>query len=270
MGGNLRVNTANVTVRNSILQKGGKHGIFNSGGSPEDTFGLTVENTVIANNLGGAIVCDDESCNQTFSGLSGTGNGVNAIELRAVQNGDVIWPKLAFPYLIPDASGVAADSTMVIEAGVEVLMAKNATFDVNGSLYAVGTPQEPVIFTGTTQEPGWWGGLFVRPQGLLELRYCDVGYGGGSESDVIDIDMIMLSTNNALVSNCRLHHSATNAIRTITNVTPFIAYNRIEENVRGVVNDNSGPAPLTIDARNNWWGAASGPTHAIKSHWYGQ
>jgi hypothetical protein len=98
---------------------------------------------------------------------------------------------------------------------------------------------------------------------VLELRYCDVGYGGvlGAPTEAAQA-LVQITSNAAFISNCHLHHSAGAAIRTLTNVVPVIVNNRIENNAAGLINDNGTRFPLTVDARNNWWGDPSGPTHS--------
>jgi hypothetical protein len=254
--GNLSVNTANVTVRNSVIQNGGQHGVYNSGGSPDDDFAVLIEDTSILNHAASALVCDDESCKQTLSNLTATGNALNYIVIRHSQNGDVVWTKTDLPYFIEGNAGIDRDGTMIIEPGVQVLMGEETTFNVYGKLYAVGTVEEPILFTGTTEQPGWWDSLWVHGEGLLELRHCNVGYGGSSMGGMIEI-----ASNSAFVNNCQIHHSAGAGINLFTNVTPIISRNMIENNAAGLTNNNGTANPLTVDARLNWWGAASGPAH---------
>jgi hypothetical protein len=254
---NLNVGSALVTVRNSIIRNGIRHGIYNSGGSPDEPTSLTVENTTISGNGGTAIVCDDESCNQTLTNITATGNGTDAMRQEGSLSGNVVWTVSGLPYLVEGNSGINTDSTMIIDPGVQILMAEGASFNVNGALYAVGTPEQPIIFTGTQQQPGWWDGIWAHGEALLELRYCDVGYGGASNQGLVQI-----ATNSAFVSNCKIHHSADAGVRVFTNVAPVITRNLIESNVMGLVNDNGTANPLTVDARSNWWGDASGPAHS--------
>jgi hypothetical protein len=259
---NLYVGSSNATIRNSTIRNGGMHGIYNSGGSPGESYALVVENTRIENNAGTAIVCDDESCNQSFSNISVTGNGLDAIVQSGSMAGNVRWNDVGVPYVIEGFFSIPEDSTLVIEPGVEVLMGKEATFNVYGSLSAVGTPEEPILFTGTQQEPGWWKSLWVHGGGLLELSYCDVSYGGVlGGPNLAAYGLVQIASNTAFISKCQLHHSAGAAIRTFTNVTPVILNNRIENNAAGLINDNGTRFPLTVDARHNWWGDPSGPTH---------
>jgi uncharacterized repeat protein (TIGR01451 family) len=257
LGGNLMVSMANVTVRNSIISNGGSHGIYNSGGAPTEPTSLLVEETTIIDNAGNAIVCDDESCNQTLNNLVATGNALDAIVQRSRLSGNGIWNKNGLPYVVEESSGINANGSLVIEPGVEVRMSEDTSFDVRGALHVMGTFEQPVIFTGTQEEPGWWEGISVSSAGFLELHFCEVGYGGAP-----NIAMVQMATSNVFISHCRLHHSAEAAVRTITDANPNITLNRFEENGAGVINGNGGITPVTVDARNNWWGSPSGPAHA--------
>jgi uncharacterized repeat protein (TIGR01451 family) len=268
---NLVVGSSLVTVTNSIIRNGGSSGIYNSGGAPGEPLSLLVQNTQITGNGGRAFFCDDESCNQKLSALTISGNGVNAIVQRGSMIGDRVWNNLGIPYLVEQASGIGIDSKLVVEPGVTVLFDQDARFSVDGVLLAVGTPTQPITFTGSKQQTGWWQGIYVSspsedPQhpesGIAELSYCDIGYGGTTS-----FGMVQLASNTAFISNCRIHHSAGSGIETLTNVAPIITHNRFEENpTYGLENSNGTRFPLTVDARDNWWGDPSGPQHATNAN----
>lgn len=145
---------------------------------------------------------------------------------------------------------------MVIEPGVEIRMGEEARFNVNGALQAIGTAATPFACANASRS-GLVSRFWDNTDGSMELRYCDVGYGGKA-----DVGMLQLSSSSVFVSNCKLHHSAAAAVVTLTNVTPIVSFNQIEQNVAGLINGNGTAFPLTVDTRYNWWGSTTWPAHA--------
>ncbi len=254
---NLNVSAANVTVTNTTLRHSNGHGILNDGGSPDQPFVVTIADSTIADNVGDAVTCMDESCNMTLTNLTVTGNGRNGYVQRTAVSGDTLWRNMGLPYFVEGQGGVADGGTLTIEPGVEIRMEQDAIFYVNGALYANGTAAQPITFTGTQAQPGWWQRIQVDNDGVAELKYCDISYGGKTVNDLI-VGQVQLASSAVVMSECRIHHSGSAGISVSGGAQPILLYNRIEENVHGLAANFS----LTqVDARNNWWGNASGPTH---------
>jgi parallel beta-helix repeat protein len=265
-GGNLIVSTANVTVTNTTLRNSSTYGVYNEGGAPDEQFAVSISNSTITGNAKGAVVCTDESCNMSLNNLSVTGNGQDGIIYRSYVFGSNIWRNMGLPYIIEGQGGVGDDSTLTIEPGVEVRMAQESSFSVNGVLSAVGTAQQPVIFTGTTKQAGWWQGIRIDNGGVAELRFCDVGY-GGNWGAVDNSAMLMTQSSSLVLANCRIHDSSSAGIMVVAGAKPNIRNNRIENNLIGL----NAVFPLEqVDARFNWWGHASGPKHDSNPNGQGQ
>lgn len=254
----LMVSSAAVTVTNSILRNGGKHGIVDQGGAPDEGHTLSVADSAILNNGGAALVTDDESANPLLQNLTASGNGSNAIEQRTIAlTGSHLWENVGLPYLVQKHISIN-QGALVIEPGVEVRFGAEGGIAVtSGVLQAAGLPSLPITFTGVTKEPGAWGYLSLAPNaGVMSLRYCNIGYGGGNGRP----GMVATGSNTLFLSECRLHHSATAAIHVSAgDKTPIIFGNRIENNAQGIVRTGQGP---DVDARLNWWGDQTGPFHA--------
>ena len=255
---NLVVSSAAVTVTNAILRNGGRHGVADHGGAPGEGHTLRIADSAILNNGGAALVTDDESANPTLQNLTVSGNGSNAIEQRTtVLTGNHLWENVGMPYLVQKHISIY-QGALIIEPGVEVRFGAEGGISVDGgALQAAGLPSLPITFTGVTAEPGSWGHLALAPNaGVMSLRYCNIGYGGGDGRQ----GMVETGSNTLFVSECHLHHSATAAIHiSAGDKTPVIVGNRIEENAQGIVRTGQG---ADVDARFNWWGDMTGPFHA--------
>ncbi len=68
----------------------------------------------------------------------------------------------AVDYLVDCVIDVTANLT--IEPGVVIQVAENGGIGVydNGSITAVGTSTEPILFSGTTHTQGWWRGVHIE------------------------------------------------------------------------------------------------------------
>ncbi len=262
--GNLTIASATVTVTNSMIRYGGSHGIVDHGGTPGAGHSLRVDHTSILSNMGAALLGDDESANPGLSDLTINGNGTNAIVQRGGLRGVHVWENVGVPYVVENASGINSGGSLTIEPGVEVRFAQDAGFNAAGNLFAVGTPTQPITFTGTQAQPGWWQGIdnahFQQSSmSVVDLGYCDIGYAGDANLERAQVE---ISSSTVFIQNCRIHDSASAAIHVRGNVQPLIAYNRIENNAVGLKHFQVGSNTVNVDARNNWWGDASGPTHA--------
>ncbi len=135
------------------------------------------------------------------------------------------------------------------------------------SLYALGTAQKPIVFTGNTQTPGWWEGIYTKQRATMTLRYCEVGYGGGNSTGSLLIRWGWPNTGVPVadIQNCEIHHSSRKGVHfdfgNYSPVTspPIFRSNNLHDNAEeAVANWNAPP----LDARNNYWGDPTGPFHA--------
>lgn len=94
---------------------------------------------------------------------------------------DTVWEARNAPYLIDGALYVEG-ATFVPAPGVQIVFAEGSGMVVSegGTLYALGTAQYPVVFTGKEPVAGYWDSLVftdASPNSRLEHTY--VSYGGG-------------------------------------------------------------------------------------------
>ncbi|CAB1056621.1 Cytochrome c551/c552 [Olavius sp. associated proteobacterium Delta 1] len=129
--------------------------------------------------------------------------------------GDVsgMWTAAGSPYLIEGDITVPAGQTLVIEPGVQVHFQGLYTLTVNGTLQAVGTESELILFTGIQATAHWHGIYFIDAPDGSQLTHVIVE---NSSRDGIFIDnaspLISYSTIRAngyggiymLSSNARL------------------------------------------------------------------
>ena len=186
-------------------------------------------------------------------------------------------------YLLSDDVTVESGVTLTVSAGATVMGADNQQLQVRGHLQAVGSADQPILFTSeSNNDVNQWDGIFFNGGGG-HLRYTTVRYGGdnfgGNRRGNIYVANIQVG-KQIIIEHSTIHHSGSrglyvgddrvtiscttlsdNAGDGITvgrNDSPVVSvsnssiYNNHRE---GLNNDNS----AQVDARNNWWGDASGP-----------
>lgn len=96
---------------------------------------------------------------------------------------DTTWSLAGSPYEVQFDTQVFPGATLIVEPGVEVRFAQQAMLDVRGKILATGTISNPILFTGSTQTPGWWDGIHISgatgaPNVGSVLEYVTIEYGG--------------------------------------------------------------------------------------------
>lgn len=170
---------------------------------------------------------------------------------------DTVWTLAGSPYQIVFASSgflVETGVVLTVEPGVEVQFSPNASLIVEGTLKAIGTTAQPILFTGVDKTPGSW--LFLVIQGDLEAR------NQGSVLRHVTIEYaqwnLMLSVATAHLSDCILRNASE------VGLWGFGAGGTVVERCQIVGNGTYGLENALgglMLAANNYWGSASGPYH---------
>ncbi|MEM9388888.1 MAG: hypothetical protein AAGA02_00360 [Bacteroidota bacterium] len=97
---------------------------------------------------------------------------------------DTNWPDLG-PGIDYVVSGfLDIDANLTIDPGVLIHFEQDGGFEItsSGTLSAVGTAADSIIFTGATETPGFWRGLLFTDSdnNINEFTYCRISYGGSS------------------------------------------------------------------------------------------
>lgn len=128
---------------------------------------------------------------------------------------DTVWGPSGSPYLVTQPVAVAADASLTVLPGTEIQMGWDTQITVVGQIQMLGTKQEHVTVTGTTQVPGSWRGVKMLP-GLSQTRvplsvfdYVDFSYGGkGTDSACRDSGMVSVARHGrAVVTNSTFRHA---------------------------------------------------------------
>lgn len=174
---------ASVTINNSTI-------------SASDEFGLVIndlgeivsfENNTLEENASDAVLSNPNSL-YTFSGTNTfNGNGSNSIKIFSgdLESAGTI-PALDASGFYLINGGINILSNVQIEEGARFEVKEDIFIDVEatGSLIAIGTESENIIFTTADLAGGrYWGGIrFYSSSTLNEFDHVTVSYGGGANS----------------------------------------------------------------------------------------
>ncbi len=106
------------------------------------------------------------------------GTGETPTHLGGSITSDTTLGKSGSPYVFDNGLTVTAGATLTIEPGVRLLFPQYAGVSVNGRIVAIGTPQEPIIFSHVDPDTRWTGVMIdassdpSNPQSVF--RYCRI------------------------------------------------------------------------------------------------
>lgn len=260
----------------------------------------TLTNNGFVNNSGYAIRMDG-TCSFSASGNTASNNTFNAVGVSGAVPANTTW-QANLPYVIDGGITVNTSIILTIQPGV-VVKFRSGNLLVNGTLRTNGTAGNKIVFTSlndTTESaagqtlgrlglraiqsalaPGDWDRIeFASTSSASTLNYVVVRYGGSGSYGSVYFNGSAPSISNSIISYSRDHglYVSGSSPAIMSNVfaangnagiyatsfaNPTIQNNQIYSNTQyGILNNSNG---VTIDATNNWWGSASGPTHSSNS-----
>ncbi len=135
------------------------------------------------------------------------------------------------------AAGSPYTGTPTIEAGVVVSVEPGVRFNlskltVKGTLKAVGTAEEPIVFTGTKElTAGEWKGIVFEPgSGASVLDHVEVKYGGEKLLFNPDIGAVEVNASAPKITNSTFIGNKGYGIRMSKGGSPEIADNALHNN----------------------------------------
>ncbi|MEY7851809.1 hypothetical protein AB7C87_21700 [Natrarchaeobius sp. A-rgal3] len=102
---------------------------------------------------------------------------------------------------------LTVDATVSIEPGTILEFEEGAGLRVRGlqggQIVATGTPDEPIVFTGTQKTPGWWNGIYVWGSESHDnrLEHVVVEYGGRESDGTVHLRGSRLPITNSTLAH---------------------------------------------------------------------
>jgi len=230
------LNTAELTLTNSILRHSSNHGLRIAGSNPVLTTNSFLSNT-------GAAISMDLASDPDIDGVTLASNGANALILDAgAITTSRAWNDPDIPYRLTGDVTVNAGVTLTIAPG-QVVKGRTFTGDdliINGTLLADGTAAAPIIFTsdrddtagGDTNNDGngnlpnngnWNGIIFNAGSTGNVLDHAEVRYGGNAI-------LVTGAGASATITNSIIRHSSSHAFLVRTGASLIASNNLIFKN----------------------------------------
>lgn len=189
--------------------------------SRSDGLRLTRSNAVLDSvrfnaNAGSAVLMNPLSF-PVLDNVSASGNGFDAVR---ISGGTIVgsgrWDYSEIPYLIAEDIRLPTSVELTIDPGNTVqFQTDSADLTVEGTLTAIGTPEEAIHFTSLRDDPGTrWGGLvFSNPEANgSALEHCEFRYGGSNFFSAAGSAMIRCVNASPMIVQCRVGHSNSNGL----------------------------------------------------------
>lgn len=241
---------SSITITNSTLQHSASYGLWvRSNGDIPDS-----EDNTYTDNDDAPISIGSNRAHRLDAGSSYTGNENDYIYVRAshnIEDEDVTWNKLNADYQLSSSTMEISSVVLTIEEGTTLKTNQDTRIEVTeeGALHAVGTSDNPITFTATDSQPGWWHGIYIRESSNLhnELDYVTVKYAGGenysrSGSGNVVVGRGLSDDSHITINNSTFQHSATYGIWVRSN-------GDIEDSGNNTYSDNQ-ESPVSIGSNN--------------------
>jgi parallel beta-helix repeat protein len=188
----MEVRNSSPTITGSTFANNASDGLYVSGGAAAPT----ITDNTFTNNGGYGALLDNLSLT-TYSGNTGSGNGINGFGVSGTVSADATWSSGSsdFPFVMAGNVTVDAGATLALSAGTTIKAAGSSQLTVNGALDVNGTSGEPVVFTSlqddgyggdtngdggaTSPAPGDWYGIHLSG-GAGQFDWSIIRYGGNA------------------------------------------------------------------------------------------
>ncbi len=263
-GAEIYVEKGSITVSHSAIRNSAGNGVlvmFNGQ--------AYIDTTDFAGNGQNAIQLNQPTTDLLNHGLTAENNGENAIRVvgGAIERGQKRWVNPGIPYLVDGAISNQFGDQLRIDQGSNLIFTPTGSVYIGGILTAIGSPSQPITFTGQTKLPGFWRGLVVyggTTDAVAQLDYVTIEYAGND----IQGGNIEVGNGRVNIHHSKIRFSQKDGIKFDSAAGGSIISSKIYSNTLYGINNNFSPTNVIL-ASNNWWGASDGPKADNPACWVG-
>ena len=139
-----------------------------------------------------------------LSNITLTNNAKNVI--RIINGGYLASQTLAnhgYPYQLSGYPLYVNYTTVTLEPGTVFYIENGPVFEVTGTFNALGTADNPIIFTRPPDTSYYWQGIIFRNNSNGNLQHCQFSYGGKASEYGYDTSLINnLGATQLNMANC--------------------------------------------------------------------
>jgi hypothetical protein len=172
-------------------------------------FTLSVDNFSVSNCLRNpiSILAMHAGC---FGNLSLSGNASNDIRLFGYNgiNGAAHFPNHGYVYRCEEGLYGNGGSSISFAPGCVFWIADNRSLTFNGAVSAIGTADQPIIFTRYPASTNYWLGVWIYSASWdADFEHCQFLYGGAQETYGARRAFSNNGAGNLNISNCLIQNS---------------------------------------------------------------
>lgn len=259
-----------IDIRNSTISNNSQYGL--------DLYG--VNSTTIINNIfsgNGKTARIDASTAFIHSGNTSSDIENRGFEMIGTVSGNVNWQSGDLPLIIPASSmlWISASSSLTINPGTVLKFGESSQIIVEGSLVAEGEKNSRIYFTslkddslmgdtngdasGTSATMQDWTGIEFRIGATGNISYSNIYYTGRFNG--VTRAAVFNAGGEATLDNIEFSQNYDNDIYQSSGSTTVT--NSIFSGINVYAVRHTGGND--IDARLNWWGDSTGPTHTTNA-----
>ncbi len=194
-------NNDDITIRNVSITGCGMDGVYQQA----TDYNLTIDGLSISGCNSYPLSYSANWAHQVQN-LTLTGNTHNLI--RFVNGGYLASQTLTnhgYPYLVSGAVLCVHYTNVTLQPGTVFYLENERSIEVYGSLTAIGTETEPIIFTRMPGSTGYWQNILLRNGSSSTFRHCQFSYGGMTSPYGYDTALIQNSgATSVIMEDCQI------------------------------------------------------------------
>ncbi|PAU95651.1 hypothetical protein CK503_00885 [Aliifodinibius salipaludis] len=197
---NMVIDNAKITLRNVSLTGSAGYGIQTRRSGSE----FSIENSYFENNANHDMRIHPTQVDFIDNQTDFNGGDVEVYGGDTESTGSETWSNLNngtyyFTSTVSIEKGVSVEAGALFEMGTDVVL-KVPGGNSPGHIKAIGTSNDPIVFSGRSKAKGAWGGIWISSGSLEnEMDHIVIEYGGGK-----DLDIYMSSGNLGVHSDAYL------------------------------------------------------------------